>query len=149
VGAPSVTVDEKQILVVGTLAEPGLGGDASAEVKAGAEAGRIARFREGTRGWRIQIAREAEHQYKQPVTWGAVCGGTSVTFTPGGSGWSHGGGEGEDEAKKVMIAARRRAIRAWRQRFAFGGPPAWRRGPWGGPGSWRRGPWSGGDVQNF
>lgn len=149
VGAPSVTVDEKQILVVGTLAEPGLGGDASAEVKAGAEAGRIARFREGTRGWRIQIAREAEHQYKQPVTWGAVCGGTSITFTPGGSGRGHGGGDGEDEAKKVMIAARRRAARAWRQRFAFGGPPAWRRGSSGIPGSWRRGPWSGGDVQSF
>src|SRR5207245_11021399 len=61
-GAPSVTVDEKQILVVGTLVEPGLGGEASAEVKAGAEAGRIARFREGTRGWRIEIAREAERQ---------------------------------------------------------------------------------------
>src|SRR5438552_16230625 len=38
-GAPSVTVDEKQVLVVGTLEAPDLGGEASAEVKAGAEAG--------------------------------------------------------------------------------------------------------------
>jgi hypothetical protein len=152
-GAPSVTVDDKQILVVGTLAEPSLGGEASAEVKAGAEAGRISRFREGTRGWRIEIAREAERQFKLPVTWGATCGGTSITFTPGGSGRGHGGGEGSEEAKKVMIAARRRALRAWRRRYAFGGPPAWRRAPWDGPGTWRRGPQSGGpsggDVQNF
>jgi hypothetical protein len=150
-GAPTVTVEEKQILVVGTLSEPNVGADASAETRAGAEAGRIARFREGTRGWRIEIAREAERQFKLPVTWGATSGGTTTTFTPGGSGWRQdgGGGEGEDEAKKVMIAARRRALGAWRRRFAFGGPPAWRRGAWGVPGTWRRGPGSGGDVQNF
>jgi hypothetical protein len=147
-GAPAVTVDDKQILVVGTLAEPSLGGEASAELKAGAEAGRISRFREGTRGWRIEIARQAERQYKLPVTWGATCGSTTLTFTPGGSGRGD-GGEASEEAKKVMIAARRRAIRAWRRRFAFGGPPAWRRAPWAGPGPWRRGPWSGGDVQSF
>jgi hypothetical protein len=147
-GAPSVTVDEKQVLVVGTLEAPSLGADALADVKAGAEAGRIARFREGTSGWRIEIARAAERQFKLPVTWGATSGGTTITFTPGGSGRGHGGGEGTDDAKKVMIAARRRAVRAWRQRYSFGGPPAWRRAPWGGPGQWRRGP-SGGDVQNF
>jgi hypothetical protein len=147
-GAPSVTVDEKQVLVVGTLEAPSLDAEASAEVKAGAEAGRIARFREGTRGWRIEIAREAERQFKLPVTWGATSGGTTITFTPGGSGRGHGGGEGSEEAKKVMIAARRRAIRAWRRRYAFGGPPAWRRAPWSGPGPWRRDP-SSGDVQNF
>ena len=148
VGAPSVTTDDKQIVVVGTLTEPQLGEGASAEAKAGAEAGRIARFREGTRGWRIEIAREAERQFKLNVTWGATCGGTTTTFTPGGSGRGEGGGEGE-EAKKVMIAARRRAFRAWRRRFAFGGPPAWRGSSGPGPGTWRRGRWPGGDVQNF
>jgi hypothetical protein len=147
-GAPSVTVDEKQVLVVGTLEAPELGAEVSAEVKAGAEAGRIARFREGTRGWRIEIAREAERQFKLPVTWGATSGGTTINFTPGGSGRGHGGSEGTEEAKKVMIAARRRAVRAWRQRYAFGGPRAWRSAPWGGPGQWRRDS-SGGDVQNF
>ena len=81
VGAPSVTTDDKQIVVVGTLTEPQLGEGASAEAKAGAEAGRIARFREGTRGWRIEIAREAERQFKLNVTWGATCGGTTTTFT--------------------------------------------------------------------
>ena len=148
-GAPSVTTDDKQILVVGVVSDPQLGEGASAEEKAGAEAGRIARFREGTRGWRIEIAREAERQFRLPVTWGATSGGTTTTFTPGGSGRGEGGGESE-EAKKVMIAARRRAMRAWGRRFAFGGPPAWRRGPWASPGNWRRGPGAGGaDFQNF
>jgi hypothetical protein len=148
-GAPSVTADDEQILVVGTLTEPALPADASADVKAGAEAGRIARFRETTRGWRIEIAREAERRFKLPVTWGATCGGTTKTFTPGGSGRGEGRAEGQEEARRVMIAARRRALRAWRRRFAFGGPRAWRRGPWGGGWGGPRAPWSGGDFQSF
>src|SRR5262245_30388733 len=82
-GAPSVTTDEKTILVVGTLTEPALTEGASAELKAGAEAGRIRRFREATRPYRIAIAREAERLFERDVTWGAVSGGTSETFTPG------------------------------------------------------------------
>jgi hypothetical protein len=143
-GAPSVTIDEKQILVVGTLTEPTLPEGASAELKAGAEAGRISRFREGTRQQRIWIAREAEHRFELPVTWGATAGGTTQTFTPGGSGRGQ-RGEGQDEgqggeAKQVMIDARRRMMRHWRRRFAYGGPRAWGRGRWQ--------PWTG-DVQNF
>ena len=112
-GAPSVTIDEGQIVVVGTLTEPTLPEDASAQLKAGAEAGRISRFREATRPHRIHIAREAEHRFELNVTWGATCGGTTETFTPGGSGRgqkSEGG-----EAKNVRIAWRRgwRARRAW------------------------------------
>jgi hypothetical protein len=138
-GAPSVTIDEKQITVVGTLTEPALPEGPSDTLKAGAETGRIARFRETTRPYRIHIAREAEHKFELNVTWGAVCGGTSVTFTPGGSGRRQ-TAEGESEAKKVMIHGRRRAARAWARRFGFGGPPAWRRGPWQ--------PWRG-DYQSF
>ena len=96
-------------------------------------------FRETTRPYRIHIAREAEHKFELNVTWGAVCGGTSVTFTPGGSGRRQ-TAEDESEAKKVMIHGRRRAARAWARRFGFGGPPAWRRGPWQ--------PWRG-DYQSF
>src|SRR6266702_3441363 len=84
-GAPSVTIDEGQIVVVGTLTKPALPEGAPTLLKAGAERGRIARFRESTRPYRIAIAREAEHKYELNVTWGATCGGTSVTFTPGGS----------------------------------------------------------------
>ena len=136
-GAPSVTTDDEQILVVGTLTEPSVPEGAAAGFKAAAETGRIARFREATRPYRIAIAREAEHQFKLPVTWGAVSGGTTTTFTPGGSG-RRGKESGEGEAQKVHIFGRRRALRAWRRRFAFGGPP-----------TWRRGRWAGGDVQSF
>jgi hypothetical protein len=128
-GAPSVTIDDGQIVVVGTLTDPVVPGDASPKLRAGAEAGRISRFREATRPHRIGIAREAEHRFELQVTWGATSGGTTETFTPGGSGRrSH--AEGEGEAKKVMIAARGAAMRRWRRRFAFGGPRAWRRHPW-------------------
>ena len=101
-GAPSVTIDEGQIVVVGTLTVAALPGDASAQLKSGAEAGRITRFRETTRPHRIHIAREAEHRFELPVTWGATCGGTTETFTPGGSGRRR-AAEGEGEPKTVNI----------------------------------------------
>src|SRR5205807_6400277 len=56
-GAPSVTIDEGQIVVVGTLTEVTLRADAPAQMKAGAEVGRISRFREATRPHRVHIAR--------------------------------------------------------------------------------------------
>jgi hypothetical protein len=127
-GAPSVTIDEGQIVVVGTLTEPALPADASAQVKSGAAAGRITRFREGTRPQRIGIAREAEARFELPVTWGATVGETTEKFTPGGSGRSQ-SSEGGD-AQKVVIAARERLARRWQRRFAFGGPRAWRRRRW-------------------
>ena len=133
-----MTIDEGQIVVVGTLTEPVVPDDAPAPLKAGAEAGRIARFREATRPHRIHIAREAEHKFELPVTWGAATGGTTQTFTPGGSGRRQ-AKEGE-EPKNVMIAARRAAMRRWSRRFAFGGPRAWRRHGWY---AWH------GDVQSF
>ena len=118
-GAPSVTIDEGQIVVVGTLTEPALPEGASTLLKAGAEAGRITRFREGTRPYRIHIAREAEHKFELPVTWGATCGGTAQTFTPGGSGRRQ-TNEGE-EAKKVRIAWRHgwHGWHGWRGRRAW------------------------------
>lgn len=45
------------------------------------ESGRIARFREDTRGVRMQIARQVEERYGRRVAWGARCGGTSELFT--------------------------------------------------------------------
>lgn len=92
--ATEVTVEDDQIVVLGTLAELDLGADATPEVREGASAGRIARFREETRGHRIGIAREAEERFGRYVTWGAKLGGVTKRFTPGGSGprrWRHGG----------------------------------------------------------
>lgn len=76
-GAPDVTVDRDEILVVGRLGA--VGGD-EAE-RSAAEQGRIARFREETRDQRIGVAREAEHRFGRKVAWGAQCGDTRAVFT--------------------------------------------------------------------
>jgi hypothetical protein len=110
-----VTVEGDQVIVIGRLADLELAPDASAEMRAGAAAGRITRFREETRGQRIAIAREAEHKFEKHVTWGASLGDVSERFTPGGSGR---GGDQSPAAKSVMIARRRRMARAWARRFA-------------------------------
>lgn len=74
-GAPSVTVDREEILVVGELpAVDGAEGEAAAQ-------GRIGRFREETRETRMQIADEAEARYGRKVAWGASIGETRVLFT--------------------------------------------------------------------
>jgi hypothetical protein len=70
-----VTVDREEITIVGTLPEPGSGdADVAAE-------GRIKRFREETRGRRIEIAREAERKFDKKVAWGARCGSVSEMFS--------------------------------------------------------------------
>jgi hypothetical protein len=78
---PVVRVDREEITVVGALAAPETGSDATeAEASAAAE-GRSRRFREETRDHRIQIAREAEHRFGRKVSWGVECGGYKVMFT--------------------------------------------------------------------
>jgi hypothetical protein len=102
-----VAVEDDQIVVIGTLPETNLG--STPEEKEGAAAGRIARFREETRGQRIGIAREAEERFKKYVTWGAKLGGVTKRFNPGG------GGGGGDDRRSVMI---RRWMRRHRGRQA-------------------------------
>ena len=77
---PDIQVDREEITIVGTLADPAAAGDSEAERAAAAE-GRIRRFREETRSRRIEIAREAEHQFRRKVSWGVTCGTVSETFT--------------------------------------------------------------------
>src|SRR6202049_5210751 len=60
-----VTVEDDQIVVLGTL--PDLNVGSTPEEKEGAAAGRIARFREETRGDRIGIAQEAEERFDKDV----------------------------------------------------------------------------------
>jgi len=81
VGAPTVEADRDEILVVGTLAEPDLPSDASADAVAAARASRIAGYREDTRGQRMRIADEAQHRFGRKVSWGASCGDQTVWFT--------------------------------------------------------------------
>jgi hypothetical protein len=80
-GPPSVQVDRDEVLVVGRVPAPEVPADADATAVAEAELGRIARFRESTRGERMRIAREAERRYRRTVSWGAEAGGTTVHFT--------------------------------------------------------------------
>ena len=93
-----VTVEDDQIVVLGALPEVDLPSGSSAEEKEGAAAGRIARFREETRGRRIGIAQEAEERFRKNVTWGARLGGVTKRFNPGGGG----GGRSEGN-RRVMI----------------------------------------------
>ena len=83
-GAPEVTVDREEILIVGEL--PPVEGDfpdteSGRADRAAAVAGRISRFRESTREERIEIARQAEHRYRRKVAWGARIGDTEELFT--------------------------------------------------------------------
>ena len=77
-----VTIEDDQVVVLGTLPELNVG--STPEEKEGAAAGRIARFREETRGQRIGIAQEAEERFKKYVTWGARLGGVTKRFNAGG-----------------------------------------------------------------
>ena len=78
--APDIRVDREEITVVGTLAEPTEAGVSAAERAAAAE-GRIRRFREETRGRRMEIAREAEHRFRRKVSWGVTCADVTEMFT--------------------------------------------------------------------
>ena len=81
VGAPAVTADREEILVVGTLSEPELPAEAGAEAREAALTARISGFREDTRGTRMRIADEAQRRYGRKVSWGASCGDLTASFT--------------------------------------------------------------------
>jgi hypothetical protein len=77
---PDIQVDREEITVVGALAAPDTAAASPAERAAAAE-GRIRRFREETRGHRIEIAREAEHKFRRKVSWGVTCADATEMFT--------------------------------------------------------------------
>ena len=105
-----VSVEDDQIVVVGSLPDLNIG--STAEEKEGAAAGRIARFREETRGERIGIAREAEERFKKYVTWGARLDGVTKRFNPGG------GGGWRDERRSVLVRRWMRRHRGRQERQA-------------------------------
>src|SRR4051812_5681299 len=80
-GAPRVTVDREEVLVVGVLAAPQLAEDVPDGERRAATTGRAKRFREETRERRIEIAREAEHRFGRKVAWGVECGTEAYVFT--------------------------------------------------------------------
>jgi hypothetical protein len=80
-GTPEVTADREEILVVGTLPDVELDAGASEATRASARASRVERFREETRGKRIEIAEEAQSRFRRIVSWGVRIGDTSELFT--------------------------------------------------------------------
>jgi hypothetical protein len=80
-GAPEVSVDREEILVVGTLPDPEVAKDAAPEVVAAAREARIDGFREDTREQRMRIADEAQHRFGRKVSWGASAGDLRKLFT--------------------------------------------------------------------
>lgn len=88
VGAPSITVDREEIVVIGELPAPDTADDKAADAQAAdaqavtaAAQGRIGRFRDETREARMTIADEAEARYGRKIAWGASIGDTRVLFT--------------------------------------------------------------------
>lgn len=81
IGAPEVTSDGEEILIVGTLPDVELAVETSDEGRAAAGEARIKRFREETRDERIRIAREIERRFRRKVAWGARTGDEAQIFT--------------------------------------------------------------------
>ena len=80
-GAPQVSVDREEVVVVLALAPPSVAEDAADAERAQALAGRIAGFREDTREQRMAVAREAQHRFGRKVAWGVQCGEQRELFT--------------------------------------------------------------------
>src|SRR5690242_2039636 len=78
-GAPEVTVDREEILVVGTLRPAKVEGNEDAQ-KAAAM-GRVKQYREDTREKRMAISNEAEHRFERPISWGVKVGEKTFLFT--------------------------------------------------------------------
>jgi hypothetical protein len=80
-GAPEITGDRDEILVVGEIADVELEKTASDAARATARRARIERFRDETKEKRIRVAQEAERLFGRKVSWGARCGDAVEHFT--------------------------------------------------------------------
>lgn len=80
-GAPEVTVDREEILVVGELVEAKAAKGAGEAEAAAARESRVDGFREDTREQRMAIADEAQRRFRRVVSWGVRLGGETHLFT--------------------------------------------------------------------
>ena len=80
-GAPDVSIDREEILVVGEIADVDLGPDATDAARAAARTSRVERFRDETRGERMAIAEDAQHRFRRIVSWGVRIAGEAHHFT--------------------------------------------------------------------
>ena len=76
-----VAVDREEITVIGRVPAPEVAADASDAERAATAEGRIAEFRERTRGDRMAVAREAQRRFDRKVSWGVECDETRALFT--------------------------------------------------------------------
>ena len=74
-GDPTVVVDREEITVIGQLPEAG------EQESAARASGRVAKFREETRGERMRIADEAQDRFGRKVSWGVQAGEERTLFT--------------------------------------------------------------------
>ncbi len=82
--SPTIVIDDDEIQVLGTLSPPQLPEGANEDEVRVAEQARISGFREESRAGRMRIADEAQPAFRRTVSWGAVCGGSTVLFTTAG-----------------------------------------------------------------
>jgi hypothetical protein len=80
-GAPEVTYDREEVLVLGSIAAPDLGADADDDARTAAVQSRIEAFREETRAQRMAIADAAEARFGRKVAWGVTCADEREVFT--------------------------------------------------------------------
>jgi hypothetical protein len=73
-GDPTVVVDREEITVIGRLKDPESTESTESTESEAHASGRVARFREETRGERMHIADEAEARYGRKVAWGVEVG---------------------------------------------------------------------------
>ena len=78
-GAPDVTADREEIVVVGTLPAAQIEGNEDAQTAAAA--GRIKQHREDTREKRMAISNEAQRRFERPISWGVKYGDKTFLFT--------------------------------------------------------------------
>src|SRR5688572_30329815 len=80
-GAPEVTVDREEILVVGEIPDVKVAKGAGETEAAAARESRVDAFRDDTRGQRMGIAEGAQRRFRRNVSWGAKVGGETHLFT--------------------------------------------------------------------
>ncbi len=74
-GDPTVVVDREEITVIGQLP------DVDSDEGTARASGRVAKFREETRGERMRIADEAQDRFGRKVSWGVQVGEERTVFT--------------------------------------------------------------------
>ena len=80
-GAPTVSGDRDEVLVVGTLDPVDMGADASPAEGGAANRSRVEAFREDTREQRMRIADDAQHRFGRKVSWAVRIGDDLHPFT--------------------------------------------------------------------